>query len=152
MGTTLIFLSELFFPLLLHACQWPDPKPNRHPFTYIALLVRLSGWGRQTNFLFSTIMQSNKGVWCQVAGQPARRICRTVLELLERQCVTPPVAISGAVCWSWATLQSILTLKSVDNWLFFFFFNSKDFFQNQFFDVNFVVVSLILRAFQQISI
>lgn len=34
MGSILRFLSELFSILPHHACQWRDPKPNRHPFTY----------------------------------------------------------------------------------------------------------------------
>lgn len=147
MGTILRFLCELFFPLPLHACQWPDPKPNKHPFTYIAQLVSLSGWGRQTNFLPSTIMQSNKGVWCQVAGQQARRICRTILKLL----VIIKTICDSTCChqWSCVLVMSYISkytdsLKSADNWLFY----SKDFLQNNFFlcDLFSVVMSWILRA------
>lgn len=47
-----------------------------------AQLARLLGWGWQTNFRPSTLMQSNKGAWCHVARQPGRRICRITLDLL----------------------------------------------------------------------
>lgn len=80
-----------------------------------AQLVRLLGWSQQTNFRPSTLMQANKGAWCHVARQLARRICRITLDLLvikkkkKRQSVTPPVAISEAVCW-FQSFQSTLAI------------------------------------------
>lgn len=116
MGAILRFLSALSPPPpRLHTCQWRDPKPNRHPVTYYNPACETAGQGWQTNFLSSTIMQSNKGAWCQVAGQPARRICRTSLDLL----VIMKAICNPTYCHQWSCVLVIsyiskYTLKSDD--------------------------------------
>lgn len=83
MGTILRFLSDpppIFSPMNASG-ELPSQMDILSHIT--TRLARLPGRGRQNNFLSSTIMQSNKGAWCQVAGQPARGIYRTTLDLLH---------------------------------------------------------------------
>lgn len=67
MATVLRFLSELFFPFPLHACQWQYPKPKRDPFTYYCSLFKTSRVGMADPIPFHH-------VGCHVTEQPEGRM------------------------------------------------------------------------------
>ena len=80
-----------------------------------AQLARLLGWSRQTNFRPSTLMQSNKGAWCHVAQQPARRICRITLDLLvikKKKRKKKKAVCNPTCCHQWScVLVSVISIN-----------------------------------------